>query len=247
MAASQCQEEDCECKMGLLQDLEVYKVVDNDNEGDYFYVCKNAIKEYNKSEKCLICNNFMKGSCLVFPEDDGMICVRCFHPKHSSDFYDFLMSRWKENPCVLFEVFEDDFLSPHTADIFKIDCKSCGKVHRLMDPEKDGFQIMDDRRVLVDLDGTLNSLVALTRIFYGTLYRIVMLWFFQTEWVNFKMTRIAEQKHEALCHQEGKRLIRTFLPDATDEVAEILLRKKQRFENPPREKDVLTFIKWLNE
>jgi hypothetical protein len=253
-----CEEDDCYCKRHWPNRSggDEHKVVNNDEEGEYTWRCDVAI-DNGDYQKCMICEHFMTGEGLNLSKSDK-ICVRCCSDLWSQDFHDFLVDQTKKDPCILFKLFDFAFINPEQPqDEEGFFCVKCDKTHMTPDFEDNGFYYCPKPEDMVFLDGRQRCLSRLNDLLRQVKdkYNNPLHTFFFEDWVEFKQEcrqKRREQKKEKKnqTKEKAKRMIRSFLPTATEDQAQKIVNKKQRFNESDIDKlqnehDILKFIEWL--
>lgn len=242
-----CEEDDCYCQRHWPDRSggEEHKVVNNDEEGELTWRCDVAIAN-GDYKKCDFCGKWTMGSGLELPIKYRM-CMRCCY----DGFDEFLEQKFKEDPCLSVKLFNNDFMSPDDPPETKIDCASCKKTHSRFEFGKDDLLYIDPCGKTGFLSGTQECLSDLSELMEKPEYTLLRD-LLEEEWREFKekrrcLKRIEKTNKRDVEYANAKRVIRSFLPDATDADAEKICNKKQRLTDLPPEKDVWAFIKWLNE
>lgn len=242
-----CDEDDCYCRRHWPDRSggEEEQVVNNDDHGWKVWRCQVALNQ-GDYDSCHICDRWMMGSCLSFDDADMKICVRCF----KNNFHQFIESRLKEDPCFLVKLFNDPLFY---GDCPTVECESCSMKHTLFTTGDDDFPILykDIKGVVEWIDLNQQTLLSLSKLVNeGKNEKLKEI--LKEDWVDFKRTCKAKRQEDKknqrkAIREQSKRVIREYLPDATeDDAATLIKRKTDKNDPPPTTKDVLAFIEWLN-
>lgn len=244
MEYPRCEEDDCYCKRHWPNRSggKEHKVIDNENCGEYTIRCQVWVDNYHP-KKCAVCEKYMIDSPLYFPDSDMEVCVRC---TASDDlFFDFFMDKFKEDRCFLVKMFDHSFIFPDDTLEDTIDCEKCGRRHLEMDPE-DNMLIYPKYTSFELFDGSQECIEMLPELMetIPSFHKIMK------EWVVYAREKIRTKRRDKNRQRDvdvrtAMRVIKYFLPKATDSEAHQLAKRKKTLNSIP--KSVTSFLEWLND
>lgn len=249
-----CEEDDCYCRRHFPNRSggDELKVVNNEEDGEYTIRCETAIDNNDDIRKhCYFCEKWMIGSAMTIGKEKW--CLRCVLDLWSPDLSDYFKDAFEKNPCLVFEIIPNHLAKDGRTTMF---CEKCQKEHPIPDFENDEIKLDLDKKDEVSLEFDSEGITYLNKALHMKKYEKLLE--FMDGFHDFKAEKVAARKLLKTSKIEtrvnkAKRVIRTYLPNSTDEECDKILPHKYTkrdfkcTEKLLTDHDVVKFVQWMRE